>query len=683
MPTLRPHHDRCSWRLVAACTLVTLVACRPGQDPSPPDPAVAEADGDRPAAQGLKVDAQRMQADIQHLADDELRGRYTLSPELEVSAQWIGDRYGQLGLGTLGEGYSVPFPMITGVKEKSPSRLAIVRGGAQRGLDPEIFQPVALSGSGSVVAPVVFVGYAAKAEAIPGDDPDGPPASPAYDDLADVDLKGKIALILLESPNRPNLRSLFGRLQEAQGEFSAAFKGLREAGDVAGIRDLHRKTRGRLIALVKPFMAKANFDDLWPLPEDPLTLEFDLSSFAGTLMREAAKLKGPRFDMRAGQLRAKLDRVIEAGAVGAVVVRGPRSFVDRDDRTADAFQELGRTRLASDEPLGIPVIQMKWRDADKYLRVGSQKISGVQASIDRELVPKSRPISATLELTTDLETISTQVPNVLAAIPGTDLADELVIFGAHYDHIGADDGTGDCSASTDGDGVRDEICNGADDNASGTAMILELARAFAERVERGDRPRRTLIFAHFAGEELGLLGSEALAEVAPFDHAKVKAMINLDMVGRLGPRGLAIGGIGSSDAWMPLLEEIGAKGMSVLYEASVATRSDHASFYRKAIPVLFFFTGTHADYHRPGDHADKINVEGMQSIGELVADVGFALAEGLAVPYQKPAFGDGFSNGLPGSNPETVVKRVKKRPVTAKATTDAPADTPAPAAAGE
>ncbi len=91
--------------------------------------------------------------------------------------------------------------------------------------------------------------------------------------------------------------------------------------------------------------------------------------------------------------------------------------------------------------------------------------------------------------------------------------------------------------------------------------------------------------------------------------------------------------------------------------------SDHANFYNAGIPVLFFFTGTHSDYHRPTDHAEKINVEGMQSIGELVADVGYALAGGMAIPYTEPKSGDGFSNGLPGSNPETVVKRVKKRPV--------------------
>jgi Zn-dependent M28 family amino/carboxypeptidase len=135
-------------------------------------------------------------------------------------------------------------------------------------------------------------------------------------------------------------------------------------------------------------------------------------------------------------------------------------------------------------------------------------------------------------------------------------------------------------------------------------------------------------------------------------------MVNLDMVGRLGRRGLAVGGIGSSEDWMPLLDRIGANGMSVLYERAVATRSDHANFYREKIPVLFFFTGIHADYHRAGDHADKINVEGLRSIGEVVAQVMLALADGHEIHYTPPADGDGLSNGLPGDDPTTVEKRV-------------------------
>jgi len=110
---------------------------------------------------------------------------------------------------------------------------------------------------------------------------------------------------------------------------------------------------------------------------------------------------------------------------------------------------------------------------------------------------------------------------------------------------------------------------------------------------------------------------------------------------------------------MPLLDEVGPAGLEVLYEASVATRSDHASFYRKDIPVLFFFTGVHADYHRPGDHADKINLAGMGSIGQIVGGVMAALGDGYKLPWKPPGAGGGLSQGLPGSDPATVVKRVK------------------------
>ena len=109
---------------------------------------------------------------------------------------------------------------------------------------------------------------------------------------------------------------------------------------------------------------------------------------------------------------------------------------------------------------------------------------------------------------------------------------------------------------------------------------------------------------------------------------------------------------------MPLLDKVGTEGLAVLYEGSVATRSDHANFYRKQVPVLFFFTGTHADYHRPGDHAEKINYEGLMSIGAIVHGVGRALADGQAVPYKAPPEGGGLASGLPGSNPATVIKRV-------------------------
>jgi len=370
-------------------------------------------------------------------------------------------------------------------------------------------------------------------------------------------------------------------------------------------------------------------------------------------MREAAKLPGPRFGFAEGSLKSKVERLARAGAVGVVAVRGPRSFVAPEEREADALPTLEGGSSVLGEPLPLPVVQMKWKAVDQLL--GQRKLSRLQEEIDLGRAPRSGPVPGLeMALSVAIEPVHTQVPNVLASIPGSERAQEIVLIGAHYDHLG-ESGLGQCGEARNGATV-DSICNGADDNASGTAMVLELARAYKQR---GRAPQRTLVFVNFAGEELGVLGSKALAEAPPFDLKRVVAMVNLDMVGRLGPKGLAIGGLGSSDAWMPLLDRVGTAGLEILYEASVATRSDHASFYRKDIPVLFFFTGVHSDYHRPGDHSDKINLEGMGSIGQIVGGVMTALGDGLPVPWKPPGEHGGLSQGLPGSDPATVLKRVK------------------------
>jgi Zn-dependent M28 family amino/carboxypeptidase len=191
-------------------------------------------------------------------------------------------------------------------------------------------------------------------------------------------------------------------------------------------------------------------------------------------------------------------------------------------------------------------------------------------------------------------------------------------------------------------------------------MVVEVARALAAA---GVKPRRTLVFANFSGEEVGLHGSKALAEsppqVPPFTNGKVVAMVNLDMVGRLDERGLAIGGVGSSAGWMPLLDAVGPHGLGVLYERAITTRSDHASFYRKNVPVLFFFTHLHPDYHRPGDESAGINGDGMAKIAELVADLVQRLGDGAEVPFALPKNPDeGLVGALPGQNPATIEKRV-------------------------
>lgn len=264
------------------------------------------------------------------------------------------------------------------------------------------------------------------------------------------------------------------------------------------------------------------------------------------------------------------------------------------------------------------------------------------------------PAGMKMSISAKRETVEREAFNVVAVIPGTTTPEQIVVLGAHYDHIGTSDQGLMCREKE-----GDTICNGADDNASGTSMVLAVARAFAEARYR---PARTIVFAHFAGEELGLHGSKALAATppkgAPFDDGKVVAMVNLDMVGRLGEKGLAIGGVSSSDAWMPLLDEVGTHELPIVYERAINARSDHANYYRNEVPVLFFFTGLHDDYHKVGDHFEAINREGMVAIGQLVADLTRALADGADVPYAAPRNEDeGVVSRMPGADESTVEKR--------------------------
>ncbi len=322
--------------------------------------------------------------------------------------------------------------------------------------------------------------------------------------------------------------------------------------------------------------------------------------------------------------------------------------------------------FASQEPAGLVLIGRgappngeKTQGKLDTLRFPVAWIAAEEAKewMDIELPKRGAPVmtpGSKISIAAKPEAVTKDSFNVLATIVGAETPDEIVILGAHYDHIGTSDEGVMCRA--DGE---DEICNGADDNASGTAMVLAVARAMTEAHYR---PARTVVFAHFAGEELGLHGSKGMADnppsAPPFDGGKVVAMVNLDMVGRLGEDGLAIGGVGSSDAWMPLLDEVGSQGMTVVYERAINGRSDHASFYRKQIPVLFFFTGLHDDYHQVGDHSDKINREGMSSIATLVSTVVQQLANGREIAYAAPRSDDeGVVMRMPGSKDSSVQKR--------------------------
>ena len=183
-----------------------------------------------------------------------------------------------------------------------------------------------------------------------------------------------------------------------------------------------------------------------------------------------------------------------------------------------------------------------------------------------------------------------------------------VIIGAHYDHLGY----GGVSSLYRSDSLQ--VHNGADDNASGVATMIQLA----ERLSRGNLPI-DIIFIAFTGEEKGLWGSNYFAKNATINLANVSAMINMDMVGRLDEeKALAIHGTGTSPIWEEIINKANKDSLKLVFRASGVGPSDHTSFYLQDIPVLHFFTGQHGDYHKPGDDADKINYAGMVKIVSMI-----------------------------------------------------------------
>jgi len=242
------------------------------------------------------------------------------------------------------------------------------------------------------------------------------------------------------------------------------------------------------------------------------------------------------------------------------------------------------------------------------------------------------------------------VNNVLAYLPGQ--TDEYIIIGAHYDHLGRGDFYS-LAPSQIG-----QLHPGADDNASGTAGVLELARRFAPL--KG-KLRRGVLFASFAGEELGLLGSAEWVKDPTMPLDKAVAMLNMDMIGRIKDDKVYIGGVGTGSTFQSALEQAQSKAnFKVEYSAGGYASSDHTSFVTKRIPVLFFFSGLHSDYHKPSDTWEKINADAAVRLLDLVAGVSQQIASAsdrpvfVTVVENKPASGASGSGYGPyfGSIPD-------------------------------
>jgi hypothetical protein len=229
--------------------------------------------------------------------------------------------------------------------------------------------------------------------------------------------------------------------------------------------------------------------------------------------------------------------------------------------------------------------------------------------------------------------------NVVGILPGRDprLRGEAVVIGAHFDHLGHG---GEESLAPDSGAVHP----GADDNASGTAALLEIAQAFA--LGAFPRPKRTLVFVAFAGEEMGLLGSTHFVASSPIPLTRVVTMLNLDMVGRMRGRRVMVQGADTGKGLRALVANSARRlALQVAWHGDGYGPSDHTPFYAKDVPVLFFFTGAHGDYHKPSDTWEKLNVDGIADVARLAAGVAAELGDRPARPLLVRGLGDPHSQG--------------------------------------
>jgi len=302
----------------------------------------------------------------------------------------------------------------------------------------------------------------------------------------------------------------------------------------------------------------------------------------------------------------------DMGASGVLLVAGPGS----DDQ--DTFEPLNK----NDFSVGLPVFRIKREVADQILK----KVRATTAALEKKLNDSRKPFGlntgVNLTAKAEIEKEETGTRNVAMILSGTDekLKNEYIIIGAHFDHIGLG-GPGSSSRAVDTIGVH----HGADDNASGVAMMLELAEKFAQTK---NSHKRSIICIGFTGEEMGLLGSKYFTENPGIDLKMVNAMINMDMIGRLRETNmLQISGVGTAEGLRELVYSLSDTTVIKLALSEEGYGpSDHSAFYGKNIPVLSYTTGAHLDYHTPNDIADSINYNGMIAISSLIYSMGLTLA---------------------------------------------------------
>lgn len=459
-------------------------------------------------ADRTSVSISNLQAHVKYLASPELEGRFAIAPGAHKAADYIARIFEQSGLEPKGtNGYFQDWELTLGFKPGEENYLRIT-GGTVWEAPAEAIRPTNQAGNTRAEGELVFVGYGISA----------PEAG--YDDYANVDVSGKIAVMLRGAPS-------------------------------------------------------------W---------------------------EGVSADLqRAARIPNKVRTAIERGARGVILVNLPDN---------DRLMPVGmRGRAPATE---IAVLNVRTAVGDKLLQPLGLTVAEAVKRIQTQRQPISAPLDITAEMATSLEPNRGIARNVIGFIPGSDpaLRDEIIVIGAHYDHLGY--GEVGSLAPEPGD-----IHYGADDNASGTAAIMELARLLAQN---RDRLKRSVLVIAFSAEEEGLLGAEYFLRNPTVPRENIVAMLNFDMVGRMTNTRVSISGVGTAAEWESILRAANTDGLNLQLSQSASGGSDHMPFMRREIPVLFFFTGMHPDYHRPSDTWDKINYEGQAKIVALAERVVYEIA---------------------------------------------------------
>ena len=525
----------------------------------------------------------RLKSTVGYLSSDELEGRGVGTEGLNKAADYLAGEFRKLGLKTdLFDGTPFQKFEVTVTTEMGPAQqnvLSLVGPALGEKAAEKVefklgsdFNPLAAGGTGSFSTDVVFVGYGITAKDL------------EYDDYQGLNVEGKVVIILRKEPQQQDAKSKFNG--DKPSPYAVFMRKMSNANDhgAAGV-----------IFINDGLELKTNRDvaqKTWNEALDKLT---DARS-------KFAAIKDPTVDQQAAyaaSIKALAERIVE--------LSNDMADPDRVLPFVGAGDESQQRKL--------PVMFAKRSLVDPIIKqVTGKTLEQIEEGIDADLKPQSAVLTGWKAIgETNVVQKKAEVKNVIAVLEGEGPhADETIVIGAHYDHLGMG-GAGSLAPWTK------EIHNGADDNASGTATLLEVAHLLATS---GKKPQRRIVFMAFTGEERGLLGSAHYTRQPRFPLANTVAMFNLDMVGRLTDDKLIVYGTGTAKEFDPLVETLGNK-----YDFKLTKKpegygpSDHSSFYAKKIPVLHLFTGTHSDYHRPSDDSPKLNIDGMQRIAAMLVDI--------------------------------------------------------------